>query len=139
MKLTTITTAILATLFYSTYLEGQTLEPIKIDSFYCFNPVQVRYIAKEVYQSPIKDSIIKAQDRYISNLDSSLTVKDSIIVTQGTIIKNDSIKIEGYKDIVRLKEQVNKLEVKRLKKKNRSLIIICVVKLGIFLGSFFIK
>jgi len=119
---------LLLTVLFSGLSQGLTLTPELLNDLYCFDSSQVRFIAREIHQSPIKDSLIKEQDSKISNLSQKNLIKDKIIDSQNHIIENDSLAMSLMRENLELKDEESELKVKQEKIKSKKLKLILIAE-----------
>ena len=110
----------LATVLSCQFSKGQTLDPkLIVDSLYCFDNLQVRFIAMEVNNSPIKDTIIDSLETRLNILDSRIAVKDSIIKINSIVRVNDSTVIANNERSKSITKDLNDIELDEEKDKRK--------------------
>ena len=129
----------LTTLLSSAYCQTSDLSPELIGDSYCFDSAQVRYIAKVIYQQPIKDSVITEQKGEIKDLNKRLNNKGVIIETQRVIIENDSLIIKKLENSVQNERDSGDLKVKREKHKAKKIKLIALIEGVIILLILIVK
>lgn len=97
-----------------------------VDDLYCFDSLQVRYVAKEIHQSPIKDSIIQEQKGKIESLEEITEIQDDVISKKDTLISNKDVEIKNIQDEKKAENQKCEIEKTNIRKEKKPLIWIAV-------------
>lgn len=110
----------------SVFCQGQDLTPKLIGEDYCFDSLQIRYVAKVVYQAPIKDSINTEQKTEIENLNKQIDNKNTIIEVQETVIENDSLIINKLEQSIVNEKDLGNLKVSQEKHKSKKIKLVAI-------------
>jgi len=123
-----IISTVLVIVLFCQFSMGQSLHPKRIDSHYCFDSLQVRYIAKEIHNSPLKDSLVESQSKEIDNLNDIIIHQDTIISAQKRVIKNDSISKTNFKAVLSNEKELCDILVQQERKKAKKTRLIAILE-----------